>query len=76
MFKALCWAANQERLEISTNTRSTINLKVWWQKWTEQFEAQIGMEFPESSINFEQLLSVADRVNDTEFQDKLEWLYG
>jgi hypothetical protein len=63
-------------LEITSNTRSTINLKLWWQKWTEQFEAQIGMEFPESSINFEQLLSVADRVNDTEFQDKLEWLYG
>lgn len=63
-------------LEASANIRPPINLTTWWQKWQTQFGMQIGPEFPDSSITVDQLLSVADKVNDTEFQDKLEWLLG
>ena len=63
-------------LEASANIRPPINLADWWQKWQAQFGMQIGTELPNSSISIDQLLSAADQVNDTEFQDKLEWLLG
>lgn len=62
--------------EASANSRPPINLADWWLKWLANFRNQSGIALPESFITFEELLKAADQVNDTDFQDKLEWLLG
>jgi hypothetical protein len=60
--------------EASANTRPPINLAEWWLSWLADFGSQGGLELPVPFITVDQLLNAADQVNDTEFQDKLEWL--
>lgn len=62
------------QFEVSANTPPPINLADWWSTWQAEFGKQEGMELPESFVTVDLLLSVADQVNDTDFQDKLEWL--
>jgi hypothetical protein len=58
----------------SAKSRPSINLNEWWLSWQSDFENQGGLRLPKQLITVEDLLKVADQVNDTEFQDKLEWI--
>ena len=63
-------------IETVPGKQPSFQLNVWWQDWLTAFSATVGMNCTESSIPVQEFLKACDDINDTDFQEKLEWIQG